>query len=109
MTKRSKFFSFNATSEVYEVPADGVYRVTTQLTMNSSTSTDEFSVRVRIDGAIERRSQFNHSGNGIVLRQLTTIFNLSAGQTIDISFSRPLGGATILSNSAGTFFEIEQL
>lgn len=100
---------FNATSEVYEVPADGIYRVTTQLTMNSSTSTDEFSVRVRIDGAIERRSQFNHSGNGIVLRQLTTIFNLSAGQTIDISFSRPLGGATISSNSAGTFFEIEQL
>ena len=101
--------NFNTTTDEFTVPADGIYRVTAQITLTSSTGTGVFGVRIRVDGSQERRSEYNHHGNGELVRQVTSILNLTAGQTIDVSFVRPAVGATINQNARATFFEIEQL
>jgi len=101
--------NFNTTTDEFTVPADGIYRVTAQITLDSSTATGVFGVRIRVDGTQERRSEYNHHGNGELVRQVTSILNLTAGQTIDVSFVRPAVGATINQNARATFFEIEQL
>ncbi len=101
--------NFNTTADRFVVPVDGLYRVTSQITMDASTGTGIFAIRIRVNGTQERRSEFNHHGNGQVVRQVTSILNLTAGQTLDVSFSHPSIGATILANGRGTFFEIEQL
>lgn len=101
--------NFNTTADVFTVPANGLYRVTTQVTADNSTGTGIFSVRIRVNGGQVRRAEFNHNGNGQVVRQITSVLNLTAGQTIDVAFARPAIGATILANGGLTFFEIEQL
>ncbi|WP_204344840.1 beta strand repeat-containing protein [Psychroserpens algicola] len=101
--------NFNTTTDRFTVPTTGLYRVTSQITMDDNTGTGQFAVRIRVNGTQERRQEFNHHGNGQVVRQVTSIINLTAGQTLDVSFSRPAAGATILANGRGTFFEIEQL
>ncbi|MGS2727453.1 hypothetical protein ACU8DI_12655 [Psychroserpens sp. BH13MA-6] len=100
---------FNTTTDVFEVPVTGLYRVTAQITLASNTGTGVFGVRVRVNGSQERRSEYNHHGNGELVRQVTSILNLTAGQTLDVSFLRPAIGATIDQNARATFFEIEQL
>ncbi len=101
--------NFNTTTDEFTVPTDGIYRVTAQITLDSSTATGVFGVRIRVDGTQERRSEYNHHGNGELVRQVTSILNLTAGQTIDVAFVRPAVGATINQNARATFFEIEQL
>ncbi|BAO75173.1 beta strand repeat-containing protein [Winogradskyella sp. PG-2] len=100
---------FNLINDNYVVPTTGKYRVTGQITMSSSTDTGNFAIRIRINNFQQRRSEFNHHGNGAVVRQVTSILSLTAGDTIDVSFVRPSVGATIESDTRDTFFEIEQL
>ncbi|MDH7913348.1 hypothetical protein [Winogradskyella sp. SYSU M77433] len=101
--------NFNTTTDEFTVPADGIYRVTVQITLDTSTATGVFGVRIRVDGTQERRSEYNHHGNGELVRQVTSILNLTAGQTIDVAFVRPAVGASINQNARATFFEVEQL
>lgn len=101
--------NFNLATDVFEVPADGIYRVHSQISMNTSTATGTYDVRIRVDGAQVRRTAFDHPGAGAVIRQCTSLLELTAGQTIDIAFLRPTAGATINMNGALSYFEIEQL
>ncbi|MCB0398882.1 MAG: hypothetical protein KDD26_04520, partial [Winogradskyella sp.] len=100
---------FNNSTDEFEVPATGLYRVTAQITLASNTGTGVFGVRIRVNGTQERRSEYNHHGNGELVRQVTSILNLTAGQTIDVAFARPTTGATIDQNARASFFEIEQI
>ncbi|WP_179009105.1 beta strand repeat-containing protein [Winogradskyella forsetii] len=101
--------NFNMTTDAYEIPETAIYRVTAQITMDASTGTGTFDVRIRVNGTQERRAEYNHTGNGQIVRQITSILSLAAGDTLDIAFNRPAIGATIQANSRATFFEIEQL
>ncbi|MBR9914921.1 MAG: hypothetical protein GYB32_08860 [Algicola sp.] len=101
--------NFNATTDEFTIPQTGFYRITTQITIEASTGTGVFDVRIRVNGSQQRRTEFNHTGNGQIVRQVSSILNLTAGDTIDVAFSRPAVGATIQANSRATFFEIEQL
>lgn len=101
--------NFSLVNDNYVVPADGLYRVTVQITMAANTGTGSFGVRIRVGGTQQRRTEFNHRGSGTMVRQVTSILNLTAGDIIDVSFTRPVIGATILADSRVSFFEIEQL
>lgn len=101
--------NFNATTDEYTVPLTGVYRITTQITMDASTGTGTFDVRIRINGAQQRRTEYNHTGNGQVVRQVSSLLSLTGGDIVDVAFSRPAIGATIQANSRVSFFEIEQI
>jgi hypothetical protein len=101
--------NFNLITDEFEAPVNGIYRVHAQISMSSSTSTGTFDVRIRVDGSQARRTAFDHTGNGVVIRQTTSLLELTAGQVIDIAFLRPSTGATIVANNTLSYFEIEQL
>lgn len=100
--------NFDTSSDVFIAPADGIYRVSAQIAINSSTSTGTFDIRIRVDGSQVRIASFNHSGSGNIIRQINSLIELTAGQTIDIAYQRAIG-VTINSNNSITYFDIEQL
>ena len=100
--------NFDTLNDRFVVPEDGVYRVNAQITINSSTATGIFDIRIRVNGTQQRRATFNHTGTGNIVRQISSLLQLTAGQTIDIAFGRATG-VTIASNSVLSYFDIEQL
>jgi hypothetical protein len=100
--------NFDTGTTLFTAPADGVYRVSAQIAINASTSTGSFDIRIRVDGSQVRIASFNHSGNGNIIRQISSLLELTAGQTIDIAYQRATG-VTINSNNSLSYFDIEQL
>lgn len=100
--------NFDTATDLFTVPEDGIYRVNAQIAINPSTSTGTFDIRIRVDGSQVRIVSFNHSGNGNIIRQITSLLQLTAGQTIDIAYQRATG-VTVNSNNSITYFDIEQL
>ncbi|WCO02003.1 hypothetical protein [Psychroserpens ponticola] len=100
--------NFDTATDVFIVPEDGIYRVNAQIAINSSISTGSFDIRIRVDGSQVRITAYNHSGTGNIIRQITSLLELTAGQTIDIAYQRATG-VTVNSNNSITYFDIEQL
>ena len=77
--------------------------------IKSNTSTNQFSIGVRINNGFYQEEGSNHSGSGILSRDINCIVNLVAGDYVEIFVENTYTGATIDGYSGKTYFEVKQI
>jgi len=103
---------FDTANNEFDVPADGIYRITAMYTSTASVNnTNTFGIRIRAGGAIVQEVFYKHMNeNSLVVRQLSTLVELSSGDTIEVEARSNVASViTIDSSSNLTSFSVERV
>lgn len=100
---------FNTTSNGFVATKAGYYQINAGFHIKSNTSTNQFSIGVRVDNGFYQETGGNHTGSGILSRNINCIVSLTAGQYVEIFVENTLSGALIDGYSGKTFFEVKQI
>ncbi len=104
---------FNTTTNAFVVPTDGIYRITAMYTSDVAlTNNNTFGIRISITGGANLQEvNYKHMNeNSSVVRQVSTLANLSAGNTIEVQARvNVASGLTINTASRFTSFSIERV
>lgn len=100
---------FNTGANQFVATKSGYYQVNAGFHIKSNTSTNQFSIGVRINNGFYQEEGSNHSGSGILSRDINCIVNLVAGDYVEIFVENTYTGATIDGYSGKTYFEVKQI
>ena len=103
---------FDTGNNEFVVPADGIYRITAMYTSNSNlNNNDTFGIRIRAAGNNIQEVNYKHMNeNSAVVRQVSSLTQLNAGDTIEIQARvNSASGLTIDNNSKFTSFSVERV
>ena len=100
---------FNIGSNRFVAIKAGYYQINAGFHIKSNTSTNQFSIGVRINNNFYQETGANHPGSGITSRNINCIVNLAVGDYVEIFVENTLVGALIDGYSGKTYFEVRQI
>lgn len=100
---------FQAANNRFVCTKAGYYRVNAGYHTFGMANTEYYSVGVYVNGSEVQKTSANHHNNGPVVRNISMLVQLAAGDYVEIWARNTQFGATVDAYAGKTFFEIEQV
>jgi len=102
---------FDSPNNEFDVNADGTYRITAMFTSTANVNTaNTFGIRIRAGGNIVQEAFYKHMNeNSKVVRQISTLVQLSDGDTITVEGRSNSTLITFDATSSLTSFSVERV
>ncbi|APY08223.1 hypothetical protein BWZ20_07870 [Winogradskyella sp. J14-2] len=104
---------FDTPNNQFDIPADGIYRITAMYTSDVNlNNSNTFGIRISVSGGANLQEvNYKHMNeNSRIVRQVTTLAQLTAGQSIEIQARANVASVLVIDTASRfTSFSIERV